>query len=83
MAAFCQQCSLEYFGKDFGEMKGLITKKSFEEGFVAIELCEGCGAIEVDHNGRCVSKDCPKHGKKKRDVCTGGTGDCGVDDPGS
>jgi hypothetical protein len=63
MADFCQQCSLRLFGKDFRDLAELITRDEVAKGLMAIVLCEGCGPIGVDHEGRCVVKDCldPKH----------------------
>lgn len=65
MADFCKQCSLEILGEDFEDLKNLSTKEDTELGLFANVLCEGCGFIQVDHNGCCVSLDCEKHGKKK------------------
>ena len=53
MAEFCQQCSIEIFGEDLGDFKGLA-----KTGFYVVVLCEGCGPAQVDPNGRCVSSDC-------------------------
>jgi hypothetical protein len=64
MADFCLQCSDELFGKDFEELAGLTTPEAWAEGKAAVVLCEGCGPIQVDPGGRCVSVDCPKHGAK-------------------
>lgn len=63
MADFCMQCSLDSFGKDYGDLKGLSTKEDTENNLYVITICEGCGVIQVDHKGRCISKDCfEKHG---------------------
>lgn len=58
MADFCKQCSIELFGKDFGDLKpnldnidttGVeLTKLAWPA------LCEECGHTWVDHEGRCV-----------------------------
>lgn len=58
MADFCRQCSTVMFGKDFGDLRGLSSKKDTENGLYATALCEGCGPIQVDHEGNCVSLDC-------------------------
>lgn len=60
MADFCQQCSEELFGKDFGDFAGQTTPEMWEQGYHAVVLCEGCGPIQVDPEGRCVSEDCEK-----------------------
>ena len=66
MADFCKQCSIELFGKDFGDMEGLSTAEHTESGLYPHVLCEGCGGIQVDHEGRCVSSDClKKHGEEQ------------------
>lgn len=59
MAEFCQECSIELFGKDLGDFKGLITPEEFHQGLVATVLCEGCGRyICVDYNGARIGKIC-------------------------
>jgi len=65
MADFCRQCSTEMFNEDFRELAGLSTKEDTEKGLYALVICEGCGPIQVNHEGECISKDCDKcHGKK-------------------
>ena len=58
MADFCKQCSIEIFGEDYGDLKGLSTDKDTKEGKYPVVLCEECGPTHVDHEGRCVSPDC-------------------------
>lgn len=53
MADFCQQCSMDVFGQDFGDLAGLVAP-----GRCAKVLCEGCGITWVSHDGRCISEDC-------------------------
>lgn len=60
MADFCSQCSEELFGKDYRDFAGMV-----ESGFFPIVICEGCGVIQVDSEGRCVSEDCMMKGHKK------------------
>jgi hypothetical protein len=60
MADFCQQCSIDLFGKDFEDMKGATTQEDWDKGLAAICLCEGCGYIQVDPDGKCTT-DCDKH----------------------
>lgn len=63
MADFCSQCSIELFGKDYGDMAGITSPEDWAKGLAAIVLCEDCGAIQVDPGGLCIS-DCDKnHGK--------------------
>lgn len=62
MADFCSQCSINNFGKDFGDLKGL--GKELLPGYGWLCICEGCGITLVDNQGKCVSKSClKKHNK--------------------
>lgn len=66
MADFCTQCTAELLGEEghSGDFVGLSTAAETAAGLYQIVLCEGCGAIQVDHTGRCVSVDCIKrHGE--------------------
>jgi hypothetical protein len=60
MADFCTQCSIEIFGKDFDNMRGITKQEDWNKGLSCVVLCEGCGHIQVDPTGKCVS-DCDKH----------------------
>jgi len=65
MADFCRQCSIEIFGEDCGDLKGLSAEQDTENGLYAGVLCEGCGPTLVNHIGVCINKDCLKgHGEK-------------------
>lgn len=63
MSDFCRQCSLHLFREDFRDLAGLVTREEVAKGIYANVLCEQCGSIQVDHEGRCVSPQCPEHGK--------------------
>lgn len=52
MADFCKECSIEMWGTDTKDLSGLITPEEVEEGLGAVVLCEGCGVIRVDHEGK-------------------------------
>ena len=70
MADFCKACSIEVFGEDFGDLKGLSTEEDTRKELYCVALCEHCGPIQVDHEGVCISKNCmekgkPGHGKTK------------------
>ena len=69
MADFCRQCSIRIFGSDFGDLKW--KPKEGEEDMVSLELCEGCGPIQVKPDGTCVSEDCLEKGHGKREECSG------------
>ena len=53
MSDFCNQCD-----PDLAGMAGLSTEEDTKAGLFPIVLCEGCGLIQVDHLGNCVSEDC-------------------------
>jgi hypothetical protein len=65
MADFCKQCSIEIFGEDFGDLSDITTEAETKEGYYALVICEGCGIIQVDHEGKCISNDCLKNGHVK------------------
>lgn len=64
MADFCKQCSMDYFGEDMRELAGQTTEDDTRAELYAEVICEGCGFIQVDHEGRCVSLNCEVHGKE-------------------
>lgn len=53
MAEYCAQCAIEHNMQN--GMAGLC-----KSGQLALEVCEGCGVIQVNHRGECVSNDCGK-----------------------
>lgn len=64
MASFCKACSEEYFGKDYEDFANIVTEKQWKEEYAALVICEGCGPIQVNHIGECVSPDCLKNGQE-------------------
>lgn len=67
MADFCKACSEELFGEDHRELANITKKEDWEKGLACTVICEGCGYIQVDPDGNCVSKNCllknkPGHG---------------------
>jgi len=58
MAEFCKKCSTKLFGKDSEDFFALSTPTQTEQELYPLVLCEGCGAIQVNHLGECVSPDC-------------------------
>lgn len=63
MADFCKQCTVEIVDNCDNDFIGISTKEDTIKGLYAVVLCEGCGATQVDHTGKCVSPDCyEKHG---------------------
>lgn len=69
MADFCIQCSVELFGKYFGDMSGLIPPEKLAEGHDAVlgVICEGCGGRVVDKHGNCIDPNCKTHGKQPKE----------------
>lgn len=53
MAEFCEKCNQELFDLP-SDFKGLSTEEDTKKGLYASVLCEGCGVILVDHEGRRV-----------------------------
>jgi len=58
MADFCKKCSIKTFGKDYGDFANIVSPEEEARGLVVTVLCEGCGPIDVNHRGECVSPDC-------------------------
>lgn len=55
MADFCKQCSILMFGEDFGDLKA-VTDADTE-----ISVCEGCGVIRTDREGKCLDHTDQEH----------------------
>ena len=66
MADFCLQCAKKHLGLsgDKNDLSGLSTPEDTKNKLYPLVLCEGCGPIQVDHTGRCVSTDCIEKGHK-------------------
>jgi hypothetical protein len=64
MADFCKQCSIDMFGEDYLELAHLTEPEEWAKGKAVSAICEGCGFIQVDPEGNCVSKDCLQKGKE-------------------
>tara|TARA_Y100000310_G_C20457350_1_gene703679 strand:+ start:183 stop:416 length:234 start_codon:yes stop_codon:yes gene_type:complete len=63
MADFCKACSIELYEKDLGDFANITTEDDWKEGRAALVMCEGCGPIQVDPNGRCIG-NCFKNEKE-------------------
>lgn len=57
MADFCQECLLAGFGEDTGDLANLLAPEEYTEDTGALALCECCGPVCVDINGKRMSKD--------------------------
>lgn len=60
MADFCWQCTEDILGLDgrSNDLKGLLTKESRKYGSYMVALCEGCGNIWVNNEGKCIGIGC-------------------------
>lgn len=66
MADFCQQCSIKLFGEDCRDLAGLCADNE-----VVAALCEGCGFVSVDSQGRCQGgEQCLEHHQPPTDAAT-------------
>ncbi len=63
MADFCKQCSIDLFGEDTKDLAGLTKQEHWDEAKAVCVICEGCGYIQVDPEGNCVSPDCLHQGE--------------------
>lgn len=63
MSEFCKACSEEHFGPGFNDFKSMTTKSDWQSGRAVSVLCEGCGPIQVNPQGQCVSHDCLEAGQ--------------------
>ena len=54
MADFCLQCAQRVWGFDTKDLAGLSTPDDTAAGLFYIDLCEGCGPVQVDHTGRRI-----------------------------
>jgi len=63
MADYCYQCTEGHLGEPpkTNSLRGLTTPEDNDNDLYAIVICEGCGFVQVDHLGRCVSDDCLGH----------------------
>lgn len=61
MADLCQQCSIDTWGEDNRDLAELTLGSD-----TTLVLCEGCGYVLVDFEGKCVDDGCHIHGKSLR-----------------
>jgi hypothetical protein len=61
MAGFCKQCSIEVFGKDYGDMRGITKQSDVADSKYACVLCEYCGPCQVDCDGKCINHSDKEH----------------------
>lgn len=63
MADYCKQCSIDLFGSDRRDLAGITSGRDWRNGLADVVTCEGCGVIQIDPEGNCVSRDCECSGK--------------------
>lgn len=64
MADFCKECARLLFGQEMPcDLHGITTQENWDKGLAASVICEGCGPIQVDPEGNCVSQGCLEEGK--------------------
>jgi hypothetical protein len=63
MADFCNQCAKD-IGFPLEDMANITTTDDEAYGWACLVLCEGCGPIQVDSKGNCISEDCLEKGHK-------------------
>lgn len=64
MADFCKECARLLFGQEMPcDLHGLTSVEGWAAGKAASAICEGCGPIQVDPEGNCVTQDCLEAGK--------------------
>lgn len=54
MADLCRTCSILFFGEGGRDLAGLSTLSDTAAELYPVVICEGCGPIQVDHQGRRV-----------------------------
>lgn len=57
MADFCKQCA-----DDMGFPHSDFIDPNLKPGLYHVSLCEGCGHIQTNGKGECISADCLKPG---------------------
>jgi len=62
MADFCRHCAIEH-GFPETDLADITPQEMWEQNRAAVVTCEGCGNIQVNPLGECVSEDCLEQGK--------------------
>lgn len=57
MSGYCQQCSHEVFGADQEDLAGFVSPAMAAEGYGLYAICEECGPVMVDPDGRRLDFD--------------------------
>lgn len=52
MSVYCQQCSHELLGVDQEDLAGFVSPAMAAEGYALYAVCEACGPVMVDADGR-------------------------------
>ena len=62
MADFCEACSKD-LGFPRNDLSLITSEEDWQNGLACSVICEGCGIIQVDPDGNCVSPHCLKKGQ--------------------
>lgn len=54
MADFCKECNKEMFDVNTSDFAGITTPDQTKKELYAEVLCESCGFIHVDHEGKKI-----------------------------
>ena len=74
MADFCKACAEKVLGFDTKDMAGLTVPEAWAHKRAALVLCEGCGPIQVDPEGNCVTPNCLRRGQPGHGLPWAGSG---------
>ena len=66
MADYCFQCTRDILGVNpvYNDLAELSKPEDTAKKMYPVVLCEGCGPIQVNHLGICMSDDCLEKGHK-------------------
>lgn len=65
MAEFCRQCTKILFDEDTSDFEDISLEEDTKKNLYYVVVCEGCGVIQVDHLGNCISEDCEGEHRRK------------------
>jgi len=54
MFGCCKSCSQDLYGADGEDFSGMVSRLLVEEGYGLLAVCEECGPILVDTDGRRI-----------------------------
>lgn len=55
MANFCYDCTFHLFGDGSrNDFVGMLSEEDVTKGYLVTVLCEGCGYIMINHDGKKI-----------------------------